>query len=156
MDAVALDSEPSKWLTQKRKHYPLVPGLPIHPHLRWAVGVDPAVGESFLGPWKAHCMDLVRQRQEDVRVGVARPGRPKRKPAGPALPRSPRPGTKGKRKGTAPPPSQSQQHAWTGQGPSPTAQGGSLSLAGSSSAPRTGGPPSPGGGPGLLSPGVLT
>ena len=121
--------------------------MPSSPHLRW-----PAVGEPFLGAWKAHSMDLVWQRQEDARAGAARGGRSKRKPEGPALPRSPRPGTKRKREGAAPPPSHSQQARLERLAKARRlldAQGGSSSTPSTSSASPTGGPPSPGGGMGF-------
>ena len=116
--------------------------MPSSPHLRW-----PAVGEPFLGAWKAHSMDLVWQRQEDARAGAARGGRSKRKPEGPALPRSPRPGTKRKREGAAPPPSHSQQARLERLAKARRlldAQGGSSSTPSTSSASPTGGPPSQG------------
>ena len=122
---------------------------PVALYFRWAL---PSVGEPFWGAWKAHCMDLVRQRQEDARAGVARRGRPKRKPEGPALPR---PGTQRKREGAAPPPSHSQQARLERLAKARRlldAQGGSSSTPSTSSASPTGGPPSPGGRPGASPP----
>ena len=61
-DAVTADSELSAWLLYKQLHLSLTPGVAPSQYLRWAVKIDPNVGEPFLGSWKAHLGSLVRRR----------------------------------------------------------------------------------------------
>ena len=56
-DAVAVDAELQRWLEWKLMPFSLVPGLPCRVHIRWAVRIDPSVGEPFLGKWQAHVLD---------------------------------------------------------------------------------------------------
>ena len=107
-DAVAVDAELQRWLEWKLMPFSLVPGLPCRVHIRWAVRIDPSVGEPFLGKWKAHVLDQVRQHQEASRSGAStRVSR---------LPRAPGTSSKGrkrKQEGTpgvwVPPPAQNAQ-----------------------------------------------
>ena len=70
-DAVAVDIELQRWLEWKLMPFSLVPGLPCRVHIRWAVRIDPSVGEPFLGEWKAHVLEQVRQHQEASRSGAS-------------------------------------------------------------------------------------
>ena len=53
-DAVAVDAEQQRWLEWKLIPFSLVPGLPCHMHIRWAVRIDPSVVEPFLWNWHLH------------------------------------------------------------------------------------------------------
>ena len=60
LDAVAADSELSKWVDSKVINFQLTPGVPFNKMRRWSVRIDSAVGEPFLSSWKAHLLTLVR------------------------------------------------------------------------------------------------
>ena len=62
-DAVAVDPELQRWLSWKSMPFSLVSRLTCRVHIRWAVRIEPAVGEPFLGLWKTHVFDQVRQHQ---------------------------------------------------------------------------------------------
>jgi hypothetical protein len=159
-DAVALDAALSAWLTCQHFWLSLAAGLPIARHLRWAVRIDPSVGDHFLGPWKAHLMELVRQLQSGE--VVSKRGRKPKSAA--AVPRSPRPGTKRKREGPVPiPPSHSQEarlgrlvKARRALEDQHGVHEASTSTPSSTSASQSGGDPASAAGPGLLPPGVIT
>ena len=61
--AVGVDNELPRWLASSRLCMRLPGGLPHMSVLRSSVRVDPALGEPFLGNWKAHLRELVRQHQ---------------------------------------------------------------------------------------------
>ena len=107
-DAVAVDIELQRWLEWKLMPFSLVPGLPCRVHIRWAVRIDPSVGEPFLGKWKAHVLEQVRQHQEASRSGAST--RVSRLPRAPATSQR---GRKRKLEGIpgvwVPPPSQNSQ-----------------------------------------------
>ena len=107
-DAVAVDTELQRWLEWKIMPFSLVPGLPCRVHIRWAVRIDPSVGEPFLGKWKAHVLEQVRQHQEASRSGAST--RVSRLPRAPATSQR---GRKRKLEGIpgvwVPPPSQNSQ-----------------------------------------------
>ena len=160
-DAVAVDPELSHWLEHRRMQFPLAAGLPSRGHLRWAVRIDPSIGDPFLQTWKAHLMELVRQQQAGPAAApVSNRGR--RKPQT-TTPSSPRPAAKRKRSATALPPSHSQaarlerltKARRLAQASSVSASSSSSSSS-SSTSPWTSGPPVPGAGPGLPPPGVIT
>ena len=78
-DAVAADSELRAWLTFKKMHFPMCPGLPPGVGVRWAVCIDATVGEPFMGLWKEHLLTLVRRRHEaSFGEGAGPPKRQKR------------------------------------------------------------------------------
>ena len=52
--AVAADPELVQWLESRTFHIQLCPGLPWNRYLKWAVRIDSAVGEPFLGSWKSY------------------------------------------------------------------------------------------------------
>ena len=76
-DAVGVDNELPRWLTSSRMRMQLSGGLPYMSVLRWSVRIDPAVGEPFLGNWKAHLQELVRQHQSVA--SSADPGPPRKR-----------------------------------------------------------------------------
>ena len=54
LEVARVDDELQGWLSARQLVRSLVAGLrPGHP-LFWTVRIDPAVGEPFLGVWKAH------------------------------------------------------------------------------------------------------
>ena len=73
-DAVGVDNELPRWLTSSRMRMQLSGGLPYMPVLRWSVRIDPAVGEPFLGNWKAHLQKLVNTNLWPVRQTLVRHG----------------------------------------------------------------------------------
>ena len=76
-DAVGVDNELSRWLTSTRMRMQLSGGLPYMSVQRWSVKIDPAVGEPFLGKWKAYLQELVRQHQSVA--SSADPGPPRKR-----------------------------------------------------------------------------
>jgi len=85
-DAVAVDAELQRWLEWKLIPFSLVPGLPCHMHIRWAVRIDPSAVEPFLGKWKAmswtKCGNVRRLRALERQLGspvfLGRPEHPQR------------------------------------------------------------------------------
>ena len=53
-EAVEADDELRSWLTYKVMTWSLAPGLSPSGRGRWSIVIDPAVGEPFLGSWKAY------------------------------------------------------------------------------------------------------
>ena len=98
-EAVAADTELSSWMTSKCTRIQLSPGLAPTAHQRWAIKIDPAVGEPFLGKWKEHLLSLV-QHQQVVTVDDQGPARKRLKRE--IQPRNR--GAKRERDGGAPPP----------------------------------------------------
>ena len=101
-DAVAADTELSAWLTLQKKVMQLSPGLPAKAYLRWAVQIDPTVGEPFLGAWKAYLLSVAR-RHRAAEAAPELPACKRAKPAAPPSRKRPRP------EGVPPPPSGSKK-----------------------------------------------
>ena len=77
-EAVAADEELRAWLVRKQMHVTLTPGLTPSLYFRWAVAINPAVGEPFLSSWKAHLTSLVVQ-QHAISAAAMGSGSPRRK-----------------------------------------------------------------------------
>jgi hypothetical protein len=63
---------------RKQMHVTLTPGLTPSLYFRWAVAINPAVGEPFLSSWKAHLTSLVVQ-QHAISAAAMGSGSPRRK-----------------------------------------------------------------------------
>ena len=63
---VAADTELSGWLHHKKERMMLPPGLRYNSYTRWTVQIQPAVGEPFLGAWKAYLRTVLQQQQAPV------------------------------------------------------------------------------------------
>ena len=87
-EAAEADTELSQWFTCKKMHMQLAPGVPSTVYLRWAVQIDPAVGEPFLGSWKSHLLSLVRRHQSTALVVVDDSGPPMKRLKRDVQPRS--------------------------------------------------------------------
>ena len=61
------DDEIRSWLTYKVMTWSLAPGLP--PSGRWSIIIEPAVGEPFLGSWKAYLASQVLTRHAVASAG---------------------------------------------------------------------------------------
>jgi hypothetical protein len=53
-EAVAADDELRSWLETRVVNKSLALGLPTRAISRWAIHIDPGVGDPFLSAWKAH------------------------------------------------------------------------------------------------------
>ena len=152
-DAVAADPELRAWLTFKKMHFPLCPGLPPGVGIRWAVCIDSAVGEPFVGLWKAHLLTLVRKRHEASFGKAAGPPKRQKREVQPR-------GNKRKREGALIPPplhtKQARVERLTAALAAQAVGGSSHSASSSSSSSSVGGQPSPGIGAGVLPLGGLT
>ena len=66
VDVAAADTELSGWLHHKKERMMLSPGLRYNSYTRWTVQIQPAVGEPFLGAWKAYLRTVLQQQQAPV------------------------------------------------------------------------------------------
>ena len=66
VDVATADTELSGWLHHKKERMLLSPGLRYNSYTRWTVQIQPAVGEPFLGAWKAYLRTVLQQQQAPV------------------------------------------------------------------------------------------